>query len=198
MTARFLLGLLAAATLSLVAAPAPAQLSEATQFMKAVKERNAEKAISLMSAPGSIVINSKDRDTGEGALHLLTRERDLTWVGYLLGKGAKPDIQDKNGMTPLAVATQIGWVEGADRLLRGGAKVDLPNHQGETPLILAVHNRDINLVKLLLSKGADPKRGDTVAGYSALDYARRDGRNPAMIKALETPPAPAKRMGPGL
>lgn len=199
MTGRFLLALFAAAAaLSLLAAPAPAQLSDTTQFMKAVRERDAEKAMALISAPGSIVVNSRDRGTGEAALHVLTRERDLVWVGYLLGKGARPDIQDKNGMTPLGIATQIGWLEGADRLLRGGAKVDFPNAQGETPLILAVHNRDINMVKLLLGRGADPKRGDTVAGYSALDYARRDGRNPAMIKALEAPPAPVKRQGPSL
>ena len=198
MTARFLLGMVAAAALGLLVSPAPAQISDTTQFMKAVRERNVEKAIALISAPGSIVVNSRDRGTGEAALHVLTRERDLTWVGYLLGKGARPDIQDKNGMTPLAVATQIGWVDGAERLLRGGAKVDLPNAQGETPLILAVHNRDINMVKLLLSKGADPKRGDTVAGYSALDYARRDGRNTAIIKALEAPPVQVKRHGPSL
>lgn len=196
MIARFLIFMAAAAALGLAAVPAPAQISDSTQFMKAVRERDAEKAMALITAPGSIVINSKDRGTGEGALHVLARERDLTWLGYLLGKGARADIQDKNGMTPLAIATQIGWLDGADRLLRGGAKVDLPNSQGETPLILAVHNRDINMVKLLVSRGADPKRGDNVSGKSALDYARRDDRSGAVIKALESPPTPAKTQGP--
>ena len=189
---RFLTGILAAVVLGLATAPAGAQqLSDATQFIKAVKDRNADKVISLVSAPGSIVINAKN-DMGEGALHMLVRDRDLTWMGYLLSKGAKPDLQNRDGMTPLAVAAQIGWVEGADRMLRGGAKVDFPNKNGETPLILAVHNRDIAMVRLLLSRGANPNKADTVTGHSALDYARQDGRATPLVKLLETPTAAPK------
>jgi ankyrin repeat protein len=166
----FLVRIVAAAVLGLMAMPASAQqISEASQFMKAVKERDAEKAIALISSPGSTVLNSRNPDSGDGALHLLVRERDVTWIGYLLNKGARADLQNRDGMTPLALAAQIGWIEGAERLLRGGAKVDFPNRQGETPLILAVHNRDIGMVRLLLSRGADPNRGDTVSGHSALD-----------------------------
>jgi len=195
---RFLFAIVMAIAIGLTAAPATAQLSDGTQFMKAIKERDVAKALALISQPGSVVINTKD-GAGDTALHLMVRDRDAIWVGYLLGQGARPDVQDKNGMTPLALAAQIGWTEGADRLLRGRAKVDMPNNQGETPLILAVHNRDIAMVRLLLSRGADPKRADTVSGQSALDYAKRDGRAPAMVKLLEEPPAAAaKTQGPKL
>lgn len=198
MAVRFLFAIVMAIAIGLTAAPATAQLSDGTQFMKAIKERDVAKALALISQPGSVVINTKD-GAGDTALHLMVRDRDAIWVGYLLGQGARPDVQDKNGMTPLALAAQIGWTEGADRLLRGRAKVDMPNNQGETPLILAVHNRDIAMVRLLLSRGADPKRADTVSGQSALDYAKRDGRAPAMVKLLEEPPAAAaKTQGPKL
>ena len=197
MAARFLFGIVMAAAIGLAAAPAPAQLSEGTQFMKAIKERDVAKALALIKQPGSVVVNARD-GAGDTALHLMVRDRDLIWVNYLLGQGARPDMQDKNGMTPLALAAQLGWAEGADRLLYGRAKVDLPNNQGETPLILAVHNRDLVMVRLLLSRGADPKRGDTVSGRSALDYAKRDGRSPAMVKLLEEPPVAARKQGPGL
>ncbi len=78
-------------------------------------------------------------------------------------------------------------------LLRRGASVDLANSRGETPLMLAVQKRDIALVRLLLAKGADPKRTDSVSGYSALDYAKRDGRAAAIVKLLEAPAAKPAR-----
>jgi ankyrin repeat protein len=194
--AGFLVRIMAAAALGLLAVPAAAQqLSESTQFIKAVKDRDADKVMSLLSAPGSIVINSRN-EVGDGALHMLVRERDMTWMGYLLNKGAKPDLQNREGMTPLAVAAQIGWVEGADRLLRGGAKIDFPNRNGETPLILAVHNRDIAMARLLLGRGANPNKTDTVTGHSALDYARQDGRATPLVKLLESAAAPKPATGP--
>ena len=41
--------------------------------------------------------------------------------------------------------------------------------------------------------GANPKKADSVAGMSALDYARQDNRGLAILKILEeTKPKPAK------
>lgn len=185
----------AAAMICLAAVPAPAQLmSPSYTFLKAVKDRDGDKVTQMIAEPGSVVIHTKDRDTGEGALHLLTRERDITWITFMLAKGARPDMQNKDGMTPLALAAQIGWVEGAERLLRGRAKVDLPNNLGETPLILAIHNRDIAMARLLLSAGADANRTDNVAGHSALYYAKQDARSAALAKLLETPPSPTRQV----
>jgi hypothetical protein len=50
----------------------------------------------------------------------------------------------------------------------------------------------MSMVRALLDKGANPKRTDSVAGYSAIDYARRDSRSAAILKLLETPRGPAK------
>jgi ankyrin repeat protein len=116
-----------------------------------------------------------------------------------MGKGARADVQNTEGNTPLSVAAMLGWYEGAEQLLARGAKVDLGNSRGETPLILAVQKRDLPMVRLLLSKGADPKKTDRVAGYSALDYAKRDTRSASILKALEVPAAKPKALsGPGL
>lgn len=188
----FLGRLAAAVALALVAVPAHAQqFSDTYKFLKAVKDRDGTVATDMLAQPGSIVINAKD-SSGDAALHILTRQRDMLWVGFLLGKGAKPDIQDRDGDTPLALAAQIGWVEGAERLLSSGAKVDLANSRGETPLILAVHSHDVSMVRLLLSRGANPSRTDSVAGYSALDYAKQDNRSAAIAKMLEDKVSSAK------
>jgi len=178
---------LIAAVLAVVAVPAFAQFSDSYNFLKAVRERDGAKVTEIVANPSSTAINARATDDGEGALHILVRGRDLGWLQFLLARGARPDLQDNQGNTPLIVAAQIGWLEGAEQLLARRANVNQPNNRGETPLILAVQRRDISLVRLLLGQGADPNRTDSVAGLSAIDYARRDSRAAAILRMLEAP-----------
>jgi ankyrin repeat protein len=179
--------------LLMIAAPATAQsYSDAYTFLKAVKDRDGLKVQGLISAPGSIVINTRDQSNGDAALHYLVRDRDFVWLNFLLGRGARPDIQNKQGETPLTLAAQLGWTDGADLLLARRASVDLANGRGETPLILAVHKRDLAMVRILLAKGANPKRTDSAAGYSALDYAKQDVRAAPILRLLEQAATPAR------
>jgi ankyrin repeat protein len=168
------------------AAPAAAQdYSNSYTFIKAIKDRNGAKVESLLAAPGSTVSGAKEQGTGNGALHIVTLDRDVNWLGFLIGKGMKVDARNSQGNSALSLAAQLGWVEGAQLLLRYSAAVDHANNRGETPLILAVQNRDLAMVRLLLARGADPKRTDSVAGYSALDYARQDSRAATIARTLE-------------
>jgi ankyrin repeat protein len=185
---------LAASMVLVLAVPSSGQqtFSDSYNFLKAVRERDGGKVTDLVAEPGSVVINTRDRGSGEAALHIIVRGRDLNWLAFLLGKGARPDIQTNRGETPLTLAAQIGWVEGAEELLAKRASVDLANGRGETPLILATQRRDISMVRLLLNRRANPKRTDNVAGMSALDYARQDPRAGAVLKLLEAQAAPAK------
>ena len=66
-----------------------------------------------------------------------------------------------------------------------GAKVDGANRMGETPLIIAVQQRELPIVRRLLDAGANPDRTDAAAGYSARDYATRDGRSRDILKLIE-------------
>lgn len=188
--------LLFAALLAIVAVPAFAQFSDGFSFLKAVRSRDGGKVMEIVSTPGSTVINSRDRGSGEGALHIVARNRDFEWLGFLLTRGARPDLQDNQGNTPLMIAAQIGWPEGAEALLGYRANVNLPNARGETPLILAVQRRDPIMVRMLMARGADPRRADSVVGLSALDYARRDSRGAAILRLLETPRQPVQNYGP--
>lgn len=199
MSASKKLAFAAAIALGLTASAAGAQqFSDGYNFIKGVKERDGAQVETLLTSPGSVVVNTKGGD-GEGGLHIVTRGRDRTWLGFLLAKGARPDLQNKQGETALHLASQLGWTEGAELLLRFKANVDATNSRGETPLILAVQKRDLPMVRLLLSRGANPKRTDSAAGYSAIDYARRDNRSTAILKLLEAPPAKDKPVqGPKL
>jgi uncharacterized protein len=180
----FAAGLVAA--MLAIAAPAAAQsFSDGYTFLKAVKERDGDKVNSVLAEPGTTAINARERGTGDGALHIIARSRDLTWLSFLLSKGARPDLQNQEGNSALSIAAQIGWTDGAQVLLARKATVDLSNSRGETPLILAVQRRDMSMVRLLLGKGADPKKTDSVAGLSAIDYAKQDSRWTAILKLLE-------------
>lgn len=172
--------------------PAAAQYSAGYNFLKAVRDRDATKVTEMLAEPGTVVANTKDQGSGDAALHIVVRARDYTWTSFLLSKRANPNIQNRQGETPLSLAAGLGWLEGAELILARGGAVDLPNQRGETPLILAVHRRDMGMVSLLLRAGANPLRKDTMGGYSALDYARQDGRSQAIVKLLEAKQAPAR------
>jgi ankyrin repeat protein len=153
-----------------LAVPAAAQFqSEGYQFLEAVKEREGTKATDMLNKPGSQVVNTRDITSGDTGLHIVVARNDALWVRFLLQRGADPNIRNKKGVTPLQLATAIGFVEGAEALLNGGASVNIADQTGETPLMTAVHSRNVELVRTLLAKGADPDRSDN-SGRSARDY----------------------------
>lgn len=185
---------LALALLSPVAAQA--QFSDNYNFLKAVKDGDGQKVTDLIQKPGSTVINSRDVTTGETALHLVIARRDSTWLAFLLGKGANPNLTDNSGNTPLMKAVQARFQDGVILLLSGGAQVDKANGSGETPLIRAVQLRDVAVVRLLVAHGANADRRDSIAGMSAHDYAQRDSRTPGLVDALSTAKSSAAPKGP--
>lgn len=179
-------GLVLPATVGLIAPAAHAQFSDSYNFLKAVKERKGDEVEKFLSEPGSVIINTRDITSGESALHIVIERRDSTWLGYLLQKGANPNLADKKGTTPLMLATQLGFVDGIDWLVGKKAQVDQTNRSGETALILAVQLRNTDAVRALLKAGANPDKTDSRAGYSARDYAKQDGRASAIAAIIES------------
>src|SRR3546814_2207529 len=72
------LSLLAAAAV-LAAPPAAAQFSDSYSFLQAVEKRDGDKATSLLTDNDTRVINTRNPDTGETALAIVVKRRDLTW-----------------------------------------------------------------------------------------------------------------------
>jgi ankyrin repeat protein len=180
-----------------LATPAAAQFSDSYNFLKAIRDGDNGKALEVLNKPGAPAINTRDTSTGESALHIVVKKHDMTWLGYLLSKGAQPEIKDRGGNTPLITAAQISDPDAARLLLQYGAKVNATNSGGETPLIIAVQRRDLTTVRLLITNGADPKIADHVTGKNARDYATEDSRGTATLKMLdEAKPKPVTVMGP--
>jgi ankyrin repeat protein len=67
-----------------------------------------------------------------------------------------------------------GDLAGVQQLLDLGRWADKPDSNGMTPLMLAVLNRDILIVRLLLERGADPNV-QAPGGDTAVDMARALG-----------------------
>lgn len=178
--------LLTAGSLSVLSAPpAAAQLfSDSYLFLQAVRERDGTKAMELLNGPSGTLINTRDRTSGETALHIVVARRDMTWLNFLTQRGADANIADREGLTPLLSAAQIGFVDGAQTLIARGARVNLANGRGETALHIAVQRRDIAMVRALIAAGADPDQQDNIAGKSPRDYAAEDSRAAAVLAAL--------------
>lgn len=157
-----------------VSMPAQAQFSQGYKFLEAVRKKDGGAVETALNVPGSTIVNTRDVTTGETALHIVTARRDLTWMSYLLQRGAQVNARDARGVTPVQLATNLGFVGGVELLVRHKADLDQSNDTGETPLISAVHRRDTALVRVLLTGGADPDRADS-SGRSARDYAKLDG-----------------------
>ena len=176
-------------------APAHAQLySEGYEFLKAVDDRDGDVVTEMLNKPGTQVVNTRDITDGDTGLHIVTERRDPTWIRFLLQRSADPNIRNNAGVTPLQLATRLGFVEGVERLIEGGAQVNVSDSQGETPLIAAVHQRNIAIVGLLLAQGANPDRNDN-SGRSARDYLALMKGNTLLEREFEL--ADAAREGQG-
>lgn len=186
---RFFVRIAAAAVLLTSAAPAFAQqFSESYQFLDAIRKSEGSKVMEYLNEPGTRIVDTKDRNTGDAALHIVARRGDPTYLRFLLQRDANPNIQDGRGNTAMMLAANISFVEGVQILLTYKADPNLGNSSGETPLIRAVQNRNIELVRLLLDSGADPDQADVLAGMSARDYARQDTRSTTISKLLADAP----------
>ena len=192
--AAFLAALVAATGLLL--SPAQAQFRGGYAFLQAVENRDGTKATEALKDDPSF-INTRNPDTGQTALIIVTKRRDISWLRFLLAKDADPSIGDRQGVTPLMHAALINFTDGAEELLKEKAPVDQANRRGETALILAVHSKNVGMVRLLIKRGANPDKADHVAGMSARAYAKRDDRTGQIVALLDAKPdGPVRDLGP--
>lgn len=185
--------LLPLAALALATPVAAQQQSQSYKFLDAVRKGDGSAVTQILDEPGQRIINTVDRTSGEGALHIVIKRGDATYLRYLLGKGADANLRDSRGNTPMMLAVEAGQPGMVDILALVKANANLGNAGGETPLIRAVQRRDLTMVRSVLAAGANPDQTDNVAGMSARDYAKADPRAQAIAKVLEDTPAQKTR-----
>lgn len=100
---------------------------------------------------------------------------------WLLDHGAQVNIPSRNGMQvmPLHSAVAAQNLEIARALIDHGADVNAVQNDDFTPLMAAAQNGQMEMIELLLAKGARPdaKRAN---GQSATDFARESGHGEAV------------------
>ena len=83
----------------LTGAPAAAQMTgpPSTEFVHAIKDRDADKALGIAGEnPSPAILNARDGDGNTGLIIAVAR-RDPEWTGFLLNKGADPNLGGKGG-----------------------------------------------------------------------------------------------------
>lgn len=80
----------------------------------------------------------------------------------------------KRGLTDLMFAAGEGDTSRVAKLLAAGSPVNVQDDQGKTCLVYAAMNNRLEIVKLLLQKGADPNI-TTSTGRSATWFAKKGG-----------------------
>lgn len=110
---------------------------------------------------------------------------NLAIVEYLLSKGARLDLVDSHGSTPLGFAANAGQANTKiyDALVRAGADIKQKNQDGASLLLTAIANdKDFALTNYFISKGLSLQDTDA-AGNTAFNYVARSG-NIDLMKSL--------------
>jgi ankyrin repeat protein len=89
-------------------------------------------------------------------------------IAELIKHGADVNRTDRNGVTPLMAASELGG--SVSLLLEHGARANVQDRTGKTPLMYAMNNRGLSIAANLLAHGANINAVDA-QGTSALMLA---------------------------
>ncbi|CAG4948316.1 unnamed protein product [Parnassius apollo] len=98
---------------------------------------------------------SGDRPLHCAAASLYPKRKQVMEI--LIRKGARVNEKNKEGQTPLHVATEHAHLDAMDLLLRHGAKVNACDARGESALCVAARRDSAAACRLLLACGADAR-----------------------------------------
>src|SRR5215831_14632675 len=130
-------------------------------------------------------------------LHAAAANGEVAEIEKLITEGENPNLQDSKSRTPLLVAAFRKHYAAVEALLKRGANANARDMQGFDILTLAAVNNDMQLLKLALDNGADPRRVTGPLDGTALISAAHLG-HAEIVRALIDAKAPldhVNRMG---
>ena len=97
--------------------------------------------------------NIADSVYGSTPLHHAVKRVDFEMVSELISHGAEVNIVDKDNLSPLYIAAEIGSRKIADTLIMNGADINISRKSDEmTPLLIAAGKGNSEIVELLLAQ----------------------------------------------
>lgn len=156
---------------------------ESFRFGKYYPQTDAEKKESLNAfETGAENLIDAGAEINSGALQIAVTNGYLRTVKKLIAKGANINAEDYNGATVLHTAVGINNRELIEFLLENGAnpnaimgKDNSSYYYCNSPLMMAVERGEMDLIKLLLGKKADPNL-TCQNGKNALRIALKNGK----------------------
>ena len=140
-----------------------------TPLIEAAGNGHADAARVLISRGAEL--NKHEPCDGETALHRSAEECHVPVIEPLMSKGARIDVRDKFGLTPLHMAVIMGHKEASICLLDHGADINTKCNLGSTPLSSSAQKGHLPLVKLLILCGADLNLADCQGATSLMKAA---------------------------
>lgn len=173
----------AAALLSLGAAVAFSSAAAAQEgsLTDLVRSGNREAVLAAITSP-DLDVNVAEPD-GSTALLWATYNVDHELVRALLKAGAKANVTNSFGASPIGEAAKLGDAELARVLLEAGADPDSPNQDGQTALMLASSVGAPRVAELLISHHANVNAVETFRGQTALMWASATN-HPEVVEVL--------------
>jgi ankyrin repeat protein len=101
----------------------------------------------------------------------------------LIAAGANVKLPNREGATPLYLASINGSAPMIGKLLKSGADPNERGPEGETPVMLASRNGNVDAIQVLLDHKAEVNAKDKLRGTTALMWAAEQA-HPAAVKLL--------------
>jgi ankyrin repeat protein len=125
----------------------------------------------------AFTLAAADDPDGTTPLHWAVRANDQEAAQRLLKSGANPDAANRYGVTPLSLAAENASAPMIQALLQAGA------HPTNTILMDAARTGNAEIVRMLLTRGADANARETSLGETALMWAAAEN-HPEAVRAL--------------
>ncbi|KAL3192206.1 hypothetical protein MRX96_059186 [Rhipicephalus microplus] len=114
--------------------------------------------------------------TGNTALHLAARRRDLDIMRFLVECQSPINHQNAEGQTPLHVAAREGDEQAVKLFHHAGANPNLIDNEDRTPLHIATQLGHVGVVELLIDKYKASVHHRTKDGSTLMHIAAEAGR----------------------
>ena len=151
-------------------------------IVDAAKQRDVAAIRAIIGRGGDVNVPVGDTN----ALHWAVRHDDLEVVDVLLDAGARPNVANDFGVTPLSLACTNGDPTMVARLLEAGSDPNATQVTGETVLMTCARFSDPLSVRFLLTAGADPNSREHLQHQTALIWAVAAGRAESVRMLLES------------